>query len=88
MSTLTTPPVSDLLDRLYAQADAADGALRKRLAAMSPEEKSAMLSQDDYKALYLGMPDNFLAVPRETGRLCYMLARASGARSMVEFGAA
>ena len=45
-----------------------------------------MTSATDYQATYSRMKDFHLAVSRETGTLLYMLARATGARSIVEFG--
>lgn len=43
-------------------------------------------SKTEYLDFYGRLKDLWLAVPRETGTLLYMLARSSGARSIVEFG--
>jgi predicted O-methyltransferase YrrM len=87
MTTLITPPVSILLARLFADAQATDAILDEKTATMSPEElRKLMTSATDYQALYSRMKDFHLAVSRETGTLLYMLARATGARSIVEFG--
>jgi predicted O-methyltransferase YrrM len=43
-------------------------------------------SKTDYGELYWRMKDLPLPVSRETGALLYMLARSSGARTIVEFG--
>jgi predicted O-methyltransferase YrrM len=87
MTTLITPPVSTLLSRLFADAQATDATLEQKAATLSPEERSTLMpSTTDYQALYSRMKDFHLAVSRETGTLLYMLARATGARSIIEFG--
>ena len=87
MTTLTTPPVAALLERLFAEAEAASAALAPAFAGMSAAERAALLSsKTEYRALYGRMKDVPLAVSPETGRLLYMLARAAGARQIVEFG--
>nr|WP_253894239.1 class I SAM-dependent methyltransferase [Myxococcus xanthus] len=45
-----------------------------------------MRSKTDYLDFYGRLKDAALAVSRETGLLLYMLARSSGARTVVEFG--
>ena len=45
-----------------------------------------MRSKSGYRDFYGRLKDFPLAVSRETGTLIYMLARSSGARSIVEFG--
>jgi predicted O-methyltransferase YrrM len=86
MTTLTTPPVADLLARLFTEADATDAMLRVQAAQLAPGELEALMSSADYRGLYARAKDAFLAVSRETARLLYLLARASHARSIVEFG--
>lgn len=87
MTTLITPPLSTLLARLFADAEATDAALERSATALSPEERGhLMTSATDYRAFYSRMKDSYLAVSRETGTLLYMLARATGARSIIEFG--
>jgi predicted O-methyltransferase YrrM len=87
MTTLVTPPVSILLARLFADAQATDAILDQKTATMSPEELAKLMtSATDYQALYSRMKDFHLAVSRKTGTLLYMLARATGARSIIEFG--
>jgi len=84
MTTLTTAPLAPLLDRLFAEADAATN---PALSAFSSEERDRLMhSKTDYLRLYGLMKDLWLPVSRETGVLLYMLARSTGARSIVEFG--
>jgi predicted O-methyltransferase YrrM len=77
MSTLTEPALSSLIDRLFAEADAAQKA---RFPAMGGIDRS------DYRKYYTRLKDQPLPVSRDTGKLLYMLARAVRARSIVEFG--
>lgn len=88
MNTLTTPPVSLLLSRLFAEADAADGALRQELSRRSPAERAAFMNtaNTDYLSFYGQAKDMYLPVSPVTGRLLYMLARAGRSRSIVEYG--
>jgi predicted O-methyltransferase YrrM len=87
MNTLTNPPLSTLLERLFADAEATEATHEQHAASLSREEHAKrMTSATDYRALYTQMKDIHLAVSRETGILLYMLARATGARSIVEFG--
>lgn len=78
MSTLTTPHISQLLNRLFAQAQAADAVLDDGSDRFSPTS--------DYRELYSRMKDLYLPVSRETGKLLCLLARAINARSIVEYG--
>ncbi len=83
MNTLATPPLSTLLPKLLADAEAT----QKRMVQLSPEERARVTtSTTDYQAYYSRMKDFHLAVSPETGTLLYMLARAMRARSVVEFG--
>jgi predicted O-methyltransferase YrrM len=86
--TLGTPRVAELLARLFADAEASDLELRKRFGALPPEERARRMADAsaDYRQFYGRAKDLYLAVSKETGRLLYMLARANGARSIVEFG--
>ncbi len=91
MTTLSAAPVAPLLDRLFAEADAADPATTPSVAAywnaLSGEERSRLVrSRTDYADFYGRMKDIPLAVSRETGKLLYMLTRGTAARSIVEFG--
>lgn len=87
MTTLTTPPLAAILERLFADAEATDAVLEQRNAHLSQKERTRLrTSATDYREHYTRMKDIHLAVSRETGRLLYMLARAIRARSIVEYG--
>ena len=87
MTTLTSPPLSTLLERLFADAAASEADLRRQLGNLSPEERAARVrSMTDYVSYYTKAKDIYLAVSRETAVLLYMLARNARARSIVEFG--
>jgi predicted O-methyltransferase YrrM len=87
MTTLTTAPIAPLLARLFAEADATSARANSSLAALSPDERTRLMqSKTDYLSLYGQLKDVALPVSRETGSLLYMLARASRARTIVEFG--
>jgi predicted O-methyltransferase YrrM len=75
MTTLIEPGLSSLIDRLFAEADAA-------AAARWP----ATGDRADYRQYYGQLKDQPLPVSRDTGKLLYMLARSVRARSIVEFG--
>ena len=91
MTTLTTAPVAPLLDRLFTEAEAAEPATTPSVAdywnGLTAEDKARLVrSRTDYADFYSRMKDVPLAVSPETGRLLYMLARATGATAVVEFG--
>src|ERR1700721_2728682 len=87
MTTLTTPPLAPLLERLFADADASDEILQQLAGNLSPEERAArMRTMTDYRSFYSRAKDVYLAVSRETALLLYMLARSAKARTIVEFG--
>jgi len=87
MTTLTTAPVSSLLDRLFAEHEASFAALNPTWAQIPAEQRVALMSsKTNYRALYTEMKDVPLAVSRTTGAFLYMLARSMNARTIVEFG--
>ncbi|HXE17174.1 MAG TPA: O-methyltransferase [Stellaceae bacterium] len=86
MTTLDTAPVAPILDNLFAEAKAAEPAMRQAIAALSPEDRRASQSAEGYRAFYSRAKDFPLPVSRETGNLLYMLARSANARNIVEFG--
>ncbi|TPQ44678.1 methyltransferase [Prosthecomicrobium hirschii] len=84
MTTLDTTPVAPLLDRLFAEAEAATS---PAMVELSRDERDRLMrSKTEYLRLYGLMKDLWLPVSRETGALLYMLARSAGARSIVEYG--
>ena len=84
MTTLTRPPLSTLLDRLFAEADASEDALKQEMESFPPEQRAA--SRADYREFYARLKDHPLPVSRASGKLFYMLARSARARNIVEFG--
>jgi predicted O-methyltransferase YrrM len=90
MTTLTTAPLAPLLDRMFAEAEApASPQVRAALAQLTPEERRRLIAstdEADYRKFYGLAREDYLAVSRDTARLLYMLVRAAGARSIVEFG--
>jgi predicted O-methyltransferase YrrM len=86
MNTLITPPLAPLFDRLFAEDAAASPARDPALADLFQERERLMRSKTGYLDFYGRLKDFPLAVSRATGALLYMLARSSGARTIVEFG--
>ncbi len=88
MTTLTSAPLANLLQRLFAEAEQTEAAFRADRARLPPAERAARSgTTEDYKTLYLTHARNvYLAVSRETATLLYMLGRSLKARSIVEFG--
>ena len=83
-TTLTSTALAALLDRLFAQADAATSPTA--LAIPADERERLMHSKTEYLDFYGRLKDLWLPVSRETGVLLYMLARSTGARNIIEFG--
>ncbi|ARM12879.1 MULTISPECIES: O-methyltransferase [Rhizobium] len=84
MTTLTTAPLAPLLDGLFAEAAAATS---PAMSGLTGEERMRLIeSKTEYLDLYGRLKDLWLPVSREAGALLYMLARSSGARTIVEFG--
>ncbi|MBR0990334.1 class I SAM-dependent methyltransferase [Bradyrhizobium japonicum] len=87
MTTPTITSLAPLLERLIDEAEAANGATLAAVADLSGADRARLMrSKTDYRDLYGRLKDAPLAVSRETGRLLYMLTRASRARTIVEFG--
>ena len=87
-STLDTPRVAALVTRLFAEAEASNTRLHELFGAMSPDERRRRMTDPtaDYREFYGLAKELYLAVSPETARLLYLLARANGARAIVEFG--
>jgi predicted O-methyltransferase YrrM len=87
MTTLATTPLAPLLERLFDEAEAAEAETEAALADLSDDETAALMrSKTGYRDLYGRLKHAPLAVSRETAGLLYMLARASRAKVIVEFG--
>jgi predicted O-methyltransferase YrrM len=88
MTLLHTPPLSALLTRLHGEADATQATLQQTIRALAPDDRRDLMAraQSDYKTFYAQAKDFHLAVSRETATLLYMLARATKAQAVVEFG--
>jgi predicted O-methyltransferase YrrM len=87
MNTLTTLPCSNVVARLFAEADDSNARLEERRRAISSSEHARLMtSTDNYQSLYEDLKEFHLAVARETAVLLYVLARSSRARTIVEFG--
>jgi predicted O-methyltransferase YrrM len=88
LSTLHRDPVAPLLARLFAEAEATDERVLAPLRALPPDERARLLAPagEDWRGLYTRLGAAFLPVSRELGALLYLLARARGARRVVEFG--
>jgi predicted O-methyltransferase YrrM len=81
-STLRSPPVMDVLERLFAQAANEDPLAKQRVQAREAELGSRLPQAQRYE-IYGEAP---LAIVREVGELLYVLAVSSRARRVVEFG--
>lgn len=87
MTTITTPKFSNLSDQLFADNDRTRAVMMQKFNAMTETQKEAYFGpKAQYREFYEEAKDIHLAVSRETASLLYMLARSSGARSIVEFG--
>nr|HEX4313637.1 class I SAM-dependent methyltransferase [Kofleriaceae bacterium] len=88
MTTLQSAPVASLLARLFADAEVTTGKLREMLGSMPPEERQRRMSDpnSDYRGFYHRMREVHLPVSPDTGKLLYMVARATRAKAIVEFG--
>lgn len=83
MNTLTCAPLAALLERLFDEAEAYHPDM-----SQLPAEQLAQLMQSKtgYRELYSRLKDFALPVSRATGKLLYLLARSSQAKTIVEFG--
>ena len=85
-STLITPPVAPLLERLYADAARTGQLFGQMFGRLTPEERRARMSDPnaDYRAFFARAREIHMPVSRSTGSLLYMLARGNGARAIVD----
>ena len=91
METLSSPQIADVLARLFAEAQVADGPLYaewSQALQVDGEEMARLMAREaqDYRAVYRDFAGNFLNVSAEFGQFLYICARARRARHIVEFG--
>jgi predicted O-methyltransferase YrrM len=95
VNTLNNERVSAVLNRLHRQADVTDQALLQEMKARlgeagTPiEDVAAQMIADeaaDYRQIYAGYSEHFLAVTPAYGRFLYAMARACRADRIIEFG--
>jgi predicted O-methyltransferase YrrM len=87
MNTLAASPLAPLLDRLFNEADALSADTDAVFADLSDDDRARLMrSKTCYRDLYGRLKDVPLPISREIGTLLYMLARSSGAKTIVEFG--
>jgi predicted O-methyltransferase YrrM len=79
---LTTPKVQAVLQRLYGNAKLID---QPALAIANPVT-DAIAGDEKYRVRSEMLSEAYLPVPREVGRLLYILARAHDCKTIVEFG--
>ena len=82
-STLSSPAVVRLLDRLYARVAAEDEPARQRVRALEARLGRRLSQEQRYEA-YGPAP---LAIKRDVGKLLYLLTVSRRPRTVVEFGA-
>jgi predicted O-methyltransferase YrrM len=83
MTTLDEPAVAALLARLH---DAARGDVRHFLRAAPGMAAAWLRGRPPFEALESHLAEAFIPVEPAAGRLLYVVARAIGARRIVEFG--
>ena len=83
MNTLTSPRIVELLDRLFNESDRSEPAME---AVAQSDAFHLLTSRTGYREFYGLLKDIPLPVSRETGALLYMLARATRAQAVLEFG--
>lgn len=95
MTSLSSRRVAETLDKLHADADAADrdftAGMLAHLEASGETMEDAVgkliaEEQADYRKAYRGHADHFLAISPAYGRFIYAIARARRATRIVEFG--
>jgi len=83
-TTLQSPKVESLLNRLHAEARAKDSESFAKFEKLSEAERVAV--HGDYRKHYGLLREAFIPVGPDLGRLLYMLAVAARAKTIVEFG--
>jgi predicted O-methyltransferase YrrM len=87
-STLNSPTVANVLDRLYANAELSDKPLRDEMQALTPQKREERMKQmqANYRATYEALRDAYIPITRDFGCLLYILACGCRATTIVEFG--
>ena len=95
MTLLSSARVSETLDKLHNDAEAADRDFMAEVMAQfeasgdtleAAAAKLVVEEQASYRTTYRGHADHFLAVSAAYGRFLYAIARARRAERIVEFG--
>jgi predicted O-methyltransferase YrrM len=76
--------IQSLLKRLHAEASAVDEPFFSKFSTIPVAEREAL--QDDYRRFYGLARGAYIPVAEAFGRLLYLMARATRARTIVEFG--
>jgi len=84
LAAVPDPAVRAVLSRLHAEADRETPKLVWRFASQGP--RLFFGRKLPWDRLASRVDDAFIAVDRTQGAFCYLLARALGARQIVEFG--
>jgi predicted O-methyltransferase YrrM len=82
-NTINSSQITQLLDRLFAEADASESTLQ---SIVKSDAASLVTSKTAYRKYYGLLKNIPLPVSHETGDLLYMLTRAMGAHNVLEFG--
>jgi predicted O-methyltransferase YrrM len=83
-NTLQSEKVQSLLNRLHAEARTKDSESFAQFEKLSETERAAV--HGDYRKHYGLLREAFIPVGPELGRLLYMLAVSTRAKTIVEFG--
>jgi predicted O-methyltransferase YrrM len=88
LAAIPHPQVRALLARLHAEADAQRSRLVLAFLGLLPRLLPGLLLRRalPWDRIEPRLSDKFIALDRDQGVLCYLLARALGARRIVEFG--
>lgn len=87
MMTITSEAFVAQTNQLFADNDSTRAAMLRKTETMTQAQKDAFFGPAALRRdFYFQVKDVHLAVSRETANLLYMLVRAMGARSIVEFG--
>ena len=89
MTTLTTAPLGPLLERMFTEAQDPAFSATRVIQSLNPQDVRRLAAStlpEEYRHVYGLAKDSYLAVTPDTAHLLYMLARATRASHIVEFG--